>query len=750
MALARYQYYNTNDDNAGQLYGATWLGQTFTPATSHLLLYAKLKIYKVGNPGTVTVSIRATSGSVPTGADLASGTTDGDTLTTSSPGEWRTITLLPGVSLTAGTMYAICIRATGGDASNYIWFRADVSSPSYTGGTQVNSANSGSTWGSTATTDAMFEEWGSGATSAIDEKTYSRRLVAIGAFSLWYESAAGTMSELSDATLDIDTATPLSAASAYQKLFIANGTTQKVFDYVNTKINTADAGVNPCTQGMTLTGGNSAAEMIVDYADGVTDDAAANVYGKRITTATFTNGETVTGTNGSGDAVSFATSAAETAPPHWYDWTVFGNDTTTYGIKPSSATIVTRYRGRLILSGYSTYPHQWYMCKTGDPWNFLYGTNDPLTAVAGQDAMAGEIGDVVIALIAYNDDYMIVGCANSMHLITGDPAYGGSIDEISDNIGIVGANAWCKDNDGNLYFFGTGGIYKMEGGRSRPLNISVGALPKLINDWAYDPTDERILLTFDPVRNGIIISKSSGTDGSNVNYWFSLRTSGFYPEVYPDECGIFSSIYYDSTTSANRDTLYGCNDGYIRYFLNTAKDDDVGVTDDAISSYMTLPAFPMGDGFDVEGKILQIVFESGGGGSGGDFSDTDGFSYGVYVSDDAETVVEKVKATTAWADATNYVIGDLVTYGGLEYICIVAHLSATGAATHEEPDTNTTDWNPATSLTGTISGTGRKSRIRQKIRGQYSTIKLYNSTASETFVVNKVLAEKQIVGRLKD
>jgi hypothetical protein len=155
-----YEYYNTGDDNHVWLYGSTWVAQTFTPSVAHTITSVKLKLFRVGSPGTVTVSIRATSGGQPTGSNLCSGTTSGDTLTTSAPGEWREITLGSGYGLSAGTTYAIVVRATSGDGSNYVWWRVDGSSPTYGGGMYLLSSDSGSSWTSGASYDLMFEEWG--------------------------------------------------------------------------------------------------------------------------------------------------------------------------------------------------------------------------------------------------------------------------------------------------------------------------------------------------------------------------------------------------------------------------------------------------------------------------------------------------------------------------------------------------------------------------------------------------------------
>ena len=160
MAASMYEHYNTGDDWHSAIGGSTWRAQTFTPSVAHTITSVKLMLYRSGSPGTVTVSIRATSGGLPTGSDLCSGTTNGDTLTTLASGEWREITLGSGYSLSAGTQYAIVVRAPAATAGNLLFWRLDRTSPGYTGGESTGSSDSGSSWSPISIADYMFEEWG--------------------------------------------------------------------------------------------------------------------------------------------------------------------------------------------------------------------------------------------------------------------------------------------------------------------------------------------------------------------------------------------------------------------------------------------------------------------------------------------------------------------------------------------------------------------------------------------------------------
>lgn len=156
-----YEYYITGDDIGWTFHTTAWFAQTFTPSEAHKITSVKLKLYKNGSPGTITVSIKATDGSgKPTGGDLCSGTTNGNTLPTGSPYEWREITLGAGYDLSADTKYAIVARALEGDGSNYAGWRFDNSDPTYAGGNFASSNDSGVSWSGDTGRDFMFEEWG--------------------------------------------------------------------------------------------------------------------------------------------------------------------------------------------------------------------------------------------------------------------------------------------------------------------------------------------------------------------------------------------------------------------------------------------------------------------------------------------------------------------------------------------------------------------------------------------------------------
>jgi len=541
---------------------------------------------------------------------------------------------------------------------------------------------------------------------SLADRTIVKRLIAIGSDSLCYEGtgvSAGTLVKLDNSDGDIDTSNYLEMCEAYQKVFIVNGTNLKVADFVNIKITTDDilpADKTIPLKGDILTGGTSEAKMVVDFITAT--DGACSIYGYRTTDETFADTETVTGTNDNGD-ISFELNANETSGPLWYDWTVYSGDTTNYGTLPEQAYLIALYRGRVVVSGDFQHPHQWWMSKIGDPWNYNTAGTDTIDAVTHTNSDVGEIGDIVTALIPYKDDFLIFGCANSIWVMVGDPRAQGQLAEMSLTTGIWGSRSWCFDSNNNFYFLGNNGIYKVAVSESfgAPENISQLALPNFIADWDLDKSLHRVSMAFDPARNGILICKTTLADGTNSNYFYSLTTGGFYPETYPKECAAYSLFYYPANDDTYKNLLVGCTDGYIREFLDSEKDDDIGDTNEAISSYVVLPIKLIAENEDKEGKLLWLNGVTAGGASGGDFLDSDSVDWSIYVGDDAETVLEDIKD------------------GAIAF------------------------------ATGSWDGTGKQNKSRVKARGSYLGIKLANSTEDETWAINKVFGEIKSVGRLK-
>ena len=597
----------SHDKTTRSAASAKWAAQSFTPSITHKLAYLRVGVGTNTTPGNMTVNLYATDGDgKPTGASLGSVTILEASIPPFNSNSWVKCTLNQTPYLVSGTKYIIVIAfsAVGGGDS---WIIYHSTSNPYSGGTAWTTEDSGTNWTEIPGTDFSFEVWGTLGTPS--DRIVIKKLVAAADNAIWYEDSAGSLVELAASSGQINTVDQTAIFEAFQKVVVVNGTNLNIVDFINTKIDLGSGNelTDPPAKGDILTQATSNATMVVDFVD----STKRYIYGFT-TSGTFvtTAGYTLT----SNDAI--ATMNPGTAPkpdvvseasttPHWYDYTTYPNivlstngfgqlsgTTKSFGSLPTEAYVGCLYRGRVVLGGNPNYPHQWYMSRQAYLWDFAYLANDAQSPVVGNNADAGELGDILVSLTPYKDDYLIFGCANSMWFLRGDATAGGSLSEIDLTVGIFGANSWCFDGEGNLYFWGTEGIYVMPEGFGRIKSLTENTLPNIIADEGADQTTHRITLGYDRKRRGILVSITAFSDGSNSSYWYDLRTGGFFPESYPDECGPYALFYYSANDKAYADLLIGCQDGYVRKFLDSAKDDDSGASDTAINSYCVSKSSP--------------------------------------------------------------------------------------------------------------------------------------------------------------
>lgn len=149
---------NTTINGIDVFYGAYWRAQTFQPAQTHTITSIQLALLNRGNTsGQVVVSIRATDANgMPTGADLATGSTQVSSITTSwSPAAWYTFDLGAGCVVEQGKTYAIIWRAPSA-TSMFYWMNM---SSIYAKG-RVMSSTGGTSWSNLSVWDAGFRESG--------------------------------------------------------------------------------------------------------------------------------------------------------------------------------------------------------------------------------------------------------------------------------------------------------------------------------------------------------------------------------------------------------------------------------------------------------------------------------------------------------------------------------------------------------------------------------------------------------------
>jgi hypothetical protein len=525
----------------------------------------------------------------------------------------------------------------------------------------------------------------------------TKKIVIAQANKLYHSGAdVATFTEITGAT--VDTTDNLTMCSAFQKVFLVNGTIKKVIDFLNNKVVYSTGLTTAPLKGDRLTQATSNAAGIVDY---VSTDKKT-LYITKITTADFNTTNNISSDNAGGvtmDPATFVpTSATEPTVPHQSDWVMHPSKTTAL---PTRLYLICRYNGRVVAAGNPEKPGAWYMTRQADPFDLDF-TTDLQSPVSSDNGDYGEVGDIIKALVPYHDDYLIFGCQDSIHYVQGDPKAGGARLVLSDTIGFFGDASWTFDGDGNLWFYGTGGLNKMSvsTGISKPQNISNDLIANLTTTIDADPHTHKVIMGYDKARNGIKLVSTNLSTGANKGYWIQIRPFGVWAESVDSTIAIYSMVAHNDTNPDNSALLLGGKDGFIRKEDDATKDDKGTSTDLTITSEVLLPVIPAGRDNSSKGKILSTTVITSGGASGGSSADTDGVTVGFYKADTVEEVVEDVR------------------------------------------DGNTADYSQ------TITGGGHTGRIKKKIVGRAIGIKLSNSTAAQSWSVEAVDVENRKSGSL--
>jgi hypothetical protein len=236
-----------------------------------------------------------------------------------------------------------------------------------------------------------------------------------------------------------------------------------------------------------------------------------------------------------------------------------------YGIPPLNCPHCCTYRGRLVLAG-----DGWYMSRVLNPndWDYGYSPSDPSRAMAGTSTTTGGVPEPITALIPHSDQYLIFGCERSLWLLTGDPAYGGSITALSREVGVLGPRAWCSLPDGSTVILSRNGLYHIgAGGTSRPQALSSEALPWEFRD--IDWTAYAVSVCWESWSFGIHISwtPNAGNAVGNTHYFFDWTTKSFWPVVFAANVQPTAMTQYAADASSGSRLMIGSYDGYLREYL---------------------------------------------------------------------------------------------------------------------------------------------------------------------------------------
>ena len=302
--------------------------------------------------------------------------------------------------------------------------------------------------------------------------------------------------------------------------------------------------------------------------------------------------------------------------------------TATAGQVPTGNPLIARHLDRVFLAGAEIAPGVWYCARVGDELDFDYAATDSKRAVAGTASDAGVPARAITALAPFSDDYLIIACRESLWRMRGDPAFGGSLDGLSQTVGIVGMNAWTFGPAGELIFLSLDGIYILPpGGDSKPISMSQEVLPQeLLN---FDPDTTIVNLEYDIIGRGVNIFLTPDSTNQRVHWFFDWERKTFWPITLAADHEPTATCILQATAIEDSGVILGGRDGILRRFSEHSETDtgtvfttyaDIGpiplAADASVGTLMSLDAVMAEDGGDVTwGVYPALTFEAVAGAS---------------------------------------------------------------------------------------------------------------------------------------
>jgi len=313
------------------------------------------------------------------------------------------------------------------------------------------------------------------------------------------------------------------------------------------------------------------------------------------------------------------------------------------GALPTDCDLLCRYNGRLTAAPFRG--QLWYMARQSDPtdWDYTADSDDPQRAVWSASCDLGSLQDPLCAFAPLGDTELVFGCDNSMWVLRNDPCWGGAIDNVSRELGIVGPDAWCYTPDKSLLFVDFSGVYILPPRANSPQPFSREKLPSDLRNM--DPGTYDVVLRYDPQHFGFLLGLVPLTGASESDpgehWWIDWPTQSFWQISFPTAKTprFYEEFHYEAGTD---DVLaLGCEDGVLRMF-----DDDGDDDGDDVTGYCSIGPFQLGDAYH-EGMLRELI---------GVLGKTSGdLTWKLFTADDAETcaLASTAKDTGTWSGGRN-------------------------------------------------------------------------------------------------
>ena len=144
--------------------------------------------------------------------------------------------------------------------------------------------------------------------------------------------------------------------------------------------------------------------------------------------------------------------------------------------------------------------------------------SDSMRPALFQLSEAGEQGETVVALVPHKDRYLLGFSAGETWSQHGDPLTG-SRHCVSREVGIIGADAWCKAHD-TVYFMSEHGLYSVGADGSGMQPVSEDTIPVELTGIS----DTDCTLTYNHGDRGVYIHLTD-----SPSWFYDIARNGFWP-----------------------------------------------------------------------------------------------------------------------------------------------------------------------------------------------------------------------------
>lgn len=318
--------------------------------------------------------------------------------------------------------------------------------------------------------------------------------------------------------------------------------------------------------------------------------------------------------------------------------------TASLGQVPTGCPLLAVYNDRLVLAGDpASGGRGWYMSRAGAPldWDFGAASTDGARAIPGSQIDSGQLSEALTCLAAHASDYLLFGCANTLWMLRGDPAYGGRITNLSRNVGVVGPRAWCFAPSGEFVFLSHNGLYALAPGASSfPQSISWERMPRELQN--LDTQQYTVSMSWDARLRGVWVFLTPTTATQELHWFLDWETRGFFPMRLPGTMDPGTALNYISASAPESAMLMGCRDGYVRRFREDQETDETT----AITNYVNIGPYPVSPpGLDgLTNSLVAVMGEDGGDVTGS-----------IYVGKTPEAAVNaSAYGSKTWTEGLNY------------------------------------------------------------------------------------------------